>query len=38
MNFKELAANLGLEEEEYLELIDLFKQSGAGDQIGRAHV
>jgi len=31
MNIKELAANLGLEEEEYRELIDLFILSGGGD-------
>jgi HPt (histidine-containing phosphotransfer) domain-containing protein len=31
MNFKELAENLGLEEDEYRELIDLFIQSGGGD-------
>lgn len=31
MNFKELADNLGLEEEEYRELIDLFISSSADD-------
>jgi HPt (histidine-containing phosphotransfer) domain-containing protein len=31
MNFKELGANLGLEEDEYRELIDLFIQSGGTD-------
>lgn len=31
MNFKELGANLGLEEDEYRELIDLFIQSGGDD-------
>ncbi len=31
MNFNELAANLGLEEEEYRELIDLFISSSAED-------
>ena len=31
MNIKELSANLGLEEEEYRELIDLFIQSGGDD-------
>ncbi|RKX60238.1 MAG: hypothetical protein DRP37_05520 [Thermodesulfobacteriota bacterium] len=31
MNFKELAENLGLEEDEYLELIDLFVEVGKTD-------
>jgi len=31
MNFKELAENLGLEEEEYLELIELFIETGMSD-------
>jgi len=31
MNFKELAKNLGLEEEEYLELIELFIETGMSD-------
>jgi HPt (histidine-containing phosphotransfer) domain-containing protein len=31
MNFKELGENLGLEEDEYRELIDLFIQSGGTD-------
>jgi HPt (histidine-containing phosphotransfer) domain-containing protein len=31
MNFKELGANLGLEEDEYRELIDLFISSGGND-------
>jgi HPt (histidine-containing phosphotransfer) domain-containing protein len=31
MNFKELAENLGLEEDEYLELIDLFVEVGTTD-------
>jgi histidine phosphotransfer protein HptB len=31
MNFKELGANLGLEEDEYRELIDLLIQSGSAD-------
>ena len=31
MNFRELAENLGLEEEEYLELIELFIETGMSD-------
>lgn len=31
MNFKELAENLGLEEEEYLELVELFVETGRSD-------
>ena len=31
MDFKELAENLGLEEEEYLELIELFVETGVSD-------
>jgi HPt (histidine-containing phosphotransfer) domain-containing protein len=31
MNFKELAENIGLEEEEYLELIELFIETGISD-------
>jgi len=31
MNFKELGANLGLEEDEYRELIELFVMSGNAD-------
>lgn len=31
MNFKELGANLGLEEDEYRELIELFVRSGGAD-------
>ena len=31
MNFRELSENLGLEEEEYLELIDLFIDTGTSD-------
>jgi HPt (histidine-containing phosphotransfer) domain-containing protein len=31
MNFKELGENLGLEEDEYRELIDLFIESGSAD-------
>ena len=31
MNFKELAKNLGLEEEEHLELIELFIETGMSD-------
>ena len=31
MNFKELADNLGLEEDEYLELIELFIETGMSD-------
>jgi len=31
MNFKESAENLGLEEDEYLELIDLFVEVGETD-------
>ena len=31
MNFKELAKNLGLEEEEYLEFIELFIETGISD-------
>ena len=31
MNFKELAENLGLEEEEYLELIELFIETSMSD-------
>ena len=31
MNFKELGENLGLEEEEYRELIELFVESGSAD-------
>ncbi len=31
MNFQELAENLGLEEDEYLELIDLFVEVGTTD-------
>jgi HPt (histidine-containing phosphotransfer) domain-containing protein len=31
MNFKELANNLGLEEDEYMELIDLFIKTGRSD-------
>ncbi|MBI5552006.1 MAG: Hpt domain-containing protein [Desulfobacterales bacterium] len=31
MNIKELSENLGLEEDEYRELIDLFIASGGGD-------
>lgn len=31
MNFKELGANLGLDEDEYRELIDLFVMSGNSD-------
>lgn len=31
MNFKELGADLGLDEDEYRELIDLFIESGATD-------
>ncbi len=31
MNIKELAANLGLEEDEYRELIDLFAMTGTAD-------
>ncbi len=31
MNFKELAENLGLEEDEYRELIELFIDTGAAD-------
>jgi HPt (histidine-containing phosphotransfer) domain-containing protein len=31
MNLKELGESLGLDEEEYLEMIDLFFESGGGD-------
>lgn len=31
MNIKELAANLGLEEDEYLELVELFLDTGSAD-------
>jgi HPt (histidine-containing phosphotransfer) domain-containing protein len=31
MNFKELAENIGLEEQEYLELIELFIETGISD-------
>lgn len=31
MNFKELGANLGLEEEEYRELVDLFVMTSSAD-------
>lgn len=31
MNFKELAENLGLEEDEYLELVELFLDTGKAD-------
>lgn len=31
MNFKELAENLGLEEDEYMELIELFIDTGSAD-------
>lgn len=31
MNIKELAENLGLEEDEYLELIELFVETGSAD-------
>ena len=31
MNFKEMGANLGLDEDEYRELIDLFIMSGGND-------
>ena len=31
MNFKELANNLGLEEDEYMELIELFIETGMSD-------
>jgi len=31
MNFKELGANLGLEEDEYRELVDLFLLTGSAD-------
>lgn len=31
MNFKELGENLGLEEDEYRELIELFVESGSAD-------
>jgi len=31
MNFKELANNLGLEEDEYMELIELFIEIGMSD-------
>jgi HPt (histidine-containing phosphotransfer) domain-containing protein len=31
MNLKELATNLGLEEEEFLELVDLFVETAASD-------
>ena len=31
MNFKELAENLGLEEDEYMELIELFIETGRSD-------
>ena len=31
MNFKELAENLGLEEDEYMELIELFIETGISD-------
>ena len=31
MNFKELAENVGVEEEEYLELIELFIETGMSD-------
>jgi HPt (histidine-containing phosphotransfer) domain-containing protein len=31
MNFKELAENIGLEEQEYLELIELFIETGMSD-------
>jgi len=31
MNFKELSKNLGLEEEEYIELFELFVETGMED-------
>jgi HPt (histidine-containing phosphotransfer) domain-containing protein len=31
MNFKELGANLGLEEDEFKELVELFAESGSSD-------
>jgi HPt (histidine-containing phosphotransfer) domain-containing protein len=31
MNFKKLAENLGLEEDEYLELVELFLETGKAD-------
>lgn len=31
MNFKELGADLGLEEDEYKELVELFAESGSSD-------
>lgn len=31
MNFKELAENLGMEEEEYLEIVELFVETGTSD-------
>jgi HPt (histidine-containing phosphotransfer) domain-containing protein len=31
MNFKEMGANLGLEEDEYRELVELFVESGSSD-------
>jgi HPt (histidine-containing phosphotransfer) domain-containing protein len=31
MNFKELAGNIGMEEEEYLEIVELFVETGTSD-------
>lgn len=31
MNFKELAGNLGMEEDEYLEIVELFVETGTSD-------
>ena len=31
MNFKELAENLGMEEDEYLEIVELFVETGTSD-------
>ena len=33
MNFKELGKNIGLEEDEYIEMMELFIESGGGDLI-----
>ena len=31
MNFKELAGNIGMEEDEYLEIVELFVETGTSD-------
>ena len=31
MNFKELAGNMGMEEDEYLEIVELFVETGTSD-------